>query len=65
MIPLDDRDISDGLQAASLESSCTPPLVFSSDKTGIIKLPHLGGIQQYKCMVIFRDFLLMVHCLGR
>ena len=26
------------------------------EMTGVIKLPILGGIKQYKCMVILRDF---------
>ena len=32
--------------------------------SGVIKLPILGWIKQYKCMAILRDFLLIVHCLG-
>ena len=33
-------------------------------RTGIIKLPIFRGIKQCKCMVVLRDFPLIVPCLG-
>ena len=32
--------------------------------TGVIKLTHIGGIKEYKCMVILSDLPIKMHCLG-
>ena len=32
---------------------------------GVIKLPIIRGIKQYKCMVVLCDLPVIMHCLGR